>query len=98
MGRAFLGNRRGYYGINDERQFFKQFVGGIFIAIVMTGLDQDMMQKNLSCRNIKSAKKNVYMLSLSLVPVNLLFLSLGAALYLFAAREGITIPVRSDDL
>jgi Na+/proline symporter len=84
--------------INDERHFFKQFVGGIFISIVMTGLDQDMMQKNLSCRNIKSAKKNVYMLSLSLVPVNLLFLSLGAALYLFAAREGITIPVRSDEL
>jgi Na+/proline symporter len=84
--------------INDERHFVKQFVGGIFIAIVMTGLDQDMMQKNLSCRNIKSAKKNVYMLSLSLVPVNLLFLSLGAALYLFAAREGIPIPERSDDL
>jgi len=84
--------------INDERHFFKQFIGGIFISIVMTGLDQDMMQKNLSCRNIKSAKKNVYMLSLSLVPVNLLFLSLGAALYLFAAKEGIPIPERSDDL
>jgi SSS family solute:Na+ symporter len=84
--------------INDERHFFKQFIGGIFISIVMTGLDQDMMQKNLSCKNIRSAKKNVYMLSLSLVPVNLLFLSLGAALYLFAAKEGIPIPERSDDL
>jgi Na+/proline symporter len=84
--------------INDERHFFKQFIGGIFISIVMTGLDQDMMQKNLSCKNIRSAKKNVYMLSLSLVPVNLLFLSLGAALYLFAAKEGIPLPVRSDDL
>jgi Na+/proline symporter len=84
--------------INDERHFVKQFVGGIFIAIVMTGLDQDMMQKNLSCKNIKSAKKNVFLLSVSLVPVNLLFLSLGAALYLFANKEGIPIPERSDDL
>lgn len=84
--------------INDEKHFIKQFLGGIFIAIVMTGLDQDMMQKNLSCKNIRSAKKNVYMLSLSLVPVNLLFLSLGAALYLFASKEGIPIPDRSDDL
>lgn len=83
--------------INDERHFVKQFLGGAFIAIVMTGLDQDMMQKNLSCKNIKSAKKNVYMLSLSLIPVNLLFLSLGAALYLFAHKEGIPIPERSDD-
>jgi len=83
--------------LNDERHFIKQFLGGIFISIVMTGLDQDMMQKNLSCKNIKSAKKNVYMLSLSLVPVNLLFLSLGAALYLFANKEGIPIPERSDD-
>jgi len=84
--------------INDERHFVKQFVGGMFIAIVMTGLDQDMMQKNLSCKNIKSAKKNVYLLSVSLVPVNLLFLSLGAALYLFANKQGIPIPERSDDL
>lgn len=84
--------------INDERHFIKQFLGGIFISIVMTGLDQDMMQKNLSCKNIKSAKKNVYLLSVSLVPVNLLFLSLGAALYLFANKVGIPIPERTDDL
>jgi SSS family solute:Na+ symporter len=84
--------------INDERHFVKQFLGGVFISIVMTGLDQDMMQKNLSCKNIKSAKKNVYLLSVSLVPVNLLFLSIGAALYLFANKQGIPIPERSDDL
>ena len=84
--------------IYDERHFIKQFLGGIFISIVMTGLDQDMMQKNLSCKNIKSAKKNVYLLSVSLVPVNLLFLSLGAALYLFANKVGIPIPERTDDL
>ena len=79
-------------------QFVKQFLSGAFIAVVMTGLDQDMMQKNLSCRNLKEARKNVYWMSAALVPVNLLFLSLGALLYLFAARESIPLPVRSDDL
>ncbi len=64
----------------------------------MTGLDQDMMQKNLSCRNIREARKNMYWMSLSLVPVNLLFLSLGALLYIFAQRNGIVIPEHSDDL
>ncbi|KPK83844.1 MAG: sodium:solute symporter [Bacteroides sp. SM23_62_1] len=83
---------------NDEKYFFKQFLSGAFIAIVMTGLDQDMMQKNLSCRNLREAKKNVYLLSLSLVPVNLLFLGLGAALYIFAYQHAVPIPERSDDL
>ncbi len=78
--------------------FVKQFLGGAFIAIVMTGLDQDMMQKNLSCRNLKDAQKNMYWMSLSLVPVNLLFLSLGALLFIFAAQYGITLPEKSDDL
>lgn len=83
---------------NNENHFFKQFLSGAFIAVVMTGLDQDMMQKNLSCRNLKEAKKNIYMLSLSLVPVNLLFLTLGAALYIFAHYNAIPIPERTDDL
>jgi Na+/proline symporter len=78
--------------------FIKQFLSGAFIAIVMTGLDQDMMQKNLSCRNLKEARKNVYWLSVSLVPVNLLFLSLGALLYLYAGQFSIPLPERSDDL
>ncbi len=78
--------------------FVKQFLSGAFIAIVMTGLDQDMMQKNLSCRNLKDAQKNVYWMSLSLVPVNLLFLSLGALLYLFVAKSAIALPAMSDDL
>ncbi len=78
--------------------FVKQFLGGAFTAIVMTGLDQDMMQKNLSCRNIREAKKNMYWMSLSLVPVNLLFLALGALLYIFAGRNGIAIPEHTDDL
>ena len=78
--------------------FFKQFFAGAFIAVVMTGLDQDMMQKNLSCRNIKEAKKNMYWMSFSLVPVNLLFMSLGVLLVIFAQKNGIIIPERTDNL
>ena len=78
--------------------FVKQFLSGVFIAIVMTGLDQDMMQKNLSCRNLKDAQKNIYWMSISLVPVNLLFLSLGALLYMFASQHSISLPAQSDDL
>jgi SSS family solute:Na+ symporter len=78
--------------------FVKQFLSGAFIAVVMTGLDQDMMQKNLSCRNLKDAQKNMTWMSISLVPVNFLFLSLGVLLFMFAARHGIPIPEQSDDL
>ncbi len=78
--------------------FIKQVLSGVFIVVVMTGLDQDMMQKNLSCRNLKDAKKNMYWMSIALVPVNLLFLSLGALLFIFAARYSIPLPEQSDDL
>ena len=76
--------------------FLKQFVSGMFITIVMTGLDQDMMQKNLSCRNLSDAKKNMTTLSWVLVPVNLLFLFLGAVLYIYAAEKNITLPPKAD--
>jgi Na+/proline symporter len=69
--------------------FFKHFLSGMFICIVMTGLDQDMMQKNLSCRNLHDAKKNMYWMSSLLVMVNILFLSLGALLYIYANSTGI---------
>ncbi len=82
----------------DGRYFFKQFTGGAFIAIVMTGLDQDMMQKNLSCRNIHEARKNMYWFSLTLVPVKLLLLCLGALLIIFASESGIVMPERADDI
>lgn len=82
----------------DKRFFLKQFLAGAFITITMTGLDQDMMQKNLSCKNIGDAKKNMYWFSLILVPVNLLFLGLGALLFLFAQSKGIALPQFSDDL
>lgn len=83
---------------NDSRHFVKQFVGGVFIAIVMTGLDQDMMQKNLSCRNLKEAKRNMYWFSVALVPVKLLLLSLGILLLIFASQTGIPLPERADDI
>lgn len=82
----------------SSQNFFKQFFAGAFIAIVMTGLDQNMMQKNLTCRNLKDAKKNMIWFSWILVPVNLLFLSLGLLLYVFAAEKGIALPARTDDL
>jgi solute:Na+ symporter, SSS family len=86
------------YEWQDKRFFLKQFLSGAFIAIVMTGLDQDMMQKNLSCRNLKDAQKNMITLSWILIPVNLLFLFLGAILFLYAGQQGIPIPALTDDL
>ncbi|NPA35345.1 MAG: sodium:solute symporter [Chlorobi bacterium] len=83
---------------HSKQNFFKQFLSGAFITIVMTGLDQDMMQKNLTCRNLKEAQKNMYWYGAAFVPVNLLFLGLGALLYIFANRNGIPIPERADNL
>lgn len=82
----------------SKQNFFKQFFSGIFITIVMTGLDQDMMQKNLSCRNLKEAQKNMYCYGISFVPVNLLFLSLGILLMVAATQTNIAIPAKGDDL
>lgn len=83
-------------GWSNPNNFFKQFLSGALIAIVMTGMDQDMMQKNLSCKNIGEAKKNMYTMSSMLVVVNILFLSLGALLYIYAQSKGIAIPKNSD--
>ncbi|MFN6944191.1 MAG: sodium:solute symporter, partial [Cytophagaceae bacterium] len=82
----------------DSKNFFKQFVSGAFLALVMTGLDQDLMQKNLSCRNIKDAQKNIFSFSVIMVVVNLLFLVLGALLYIYANEKGLAIPTESDQL
>ncbi|MDA3890222.1 MAG: sodium:solute symporter [Salinivirgaceae bacterium] len=83
----------------NERTFFvKQFLSGAFITIVMTGLDQDMMQKNLSCSNLKDAQKNMYWYGAAFVPANILFMALGVLLYIFAAQKGIPIPAKADDL
>lgn len=83
---------------NDKQYFFKSFLSGVFITIVMTGLDQDMMQKNLSCKNIKEAKWNMYAMSVVLVVVTFVFLFLGALLFLYANQKGIEIPSRTDEL
>ncbi len=82
---------------HNPRFFLKQFFSGMFITIVMTGLDQEMMQKNLSCRNIKEAQKNMFTFSGILVAVNLLFLFLGALLLIFIQNKGLTIT-SSDDI
>jgi Na+/proline symporter len=83
---------------HNRNFFLKQFFSGAFIAIVMTGLDQEMMQKNISCRNLKEAQKNMFTFSGILVVVNLMFLFLGAALYLYATAKGIAVPKKTDDL
>ena len=82
--------------INSKQNFIKLFFSGVFITIVMTGLDQDMMQKNLSCRNIKDAQKNMTALSLILIPVNLIFLFLGAMLFIYSGHFNIAPPLSSD--
>jgi len=82
---------------HHERFFLKQFFSGMFITIVMTGLDQEMMQKNLSCRNIKEAQKNMFTFSGILVFVNLLFLFLGALLLIYVQTKGVVVT-SSDDL
>ena len=84
--------------VKSPQYFVKLFLSGMFIPIVMTGLDQDMMQKNLSCKNLKDAQKNMTLLSLILVPVNLVFLFLGAVLYFYAAHLNLPLPALSDQL
>ncbi len=83
---------------HDKRFFLKQLLSGAFIAIVMTGLDQEMMQKNLSCRSLKDAQKNMFTFSFIMLIVNFLILFLGAILFMYANKTGMSLPVRSDDL
>lgn len=78
--------------------FIKQFLAGIFITIVMSGLDQDMMQKNLTCKNLKEAQKNMLTFSAIFVAVVWMFLTLGALLYIYAEFHQISLPQKSDDL
>ena len=82
--------------VNDAQYFIKSFLAGMFITITMTGLDQDMMQKNLTCKNLKEAQKNMISFSIVLVFVNILFLVLGLMLTQYANQHGIT--AKKDDL
>ena len=83
---------------SDKKYFFKQFFSGVFMAIVMTGLDQDQMQKNLSCKNIKDAQKNMLVFSSILIFVDLIFLCLGALLYIYSDTFSLLIPSNPDML
>ena len=76
-----------------KNHFIKSFLGGMFITICMTGLDQDMMQKNLTCKNLKDAQKNMVSFSIVLIGVNFIFLLLGALLFIYADEMGIGIPL-----
>ena len=82
----------------SKQSFWKQFLSGVFVAIVMTGLDQDMMQKNLTCKNLREAQKDMCTYGVCFIPVNFLFLVLGVLLYTFAAGQGIEVPAKTDQL
>ncbi|GET21069.1 sodium:solute symporter [Prolixibacter denitrificans] len=87
-----------HWGWRSGNNFFKQFFAGMFVTVVMVGLDQDMMQKNLTCRNVGEARKNMIWFSASFVIAVALFLGLGVLLYIFAAKTGTPVPERTDDL
>ena len=82
----------------SRQYFWKQFLSGIFIVIVMTGLDQDMMQKNLTCKSLGEAQKDMCSYGFAFVPANLLFLTLGVLLCLLAERQGVALPAAGDEL
>lgn len=83
---------------NSPMFFFKQFIGGALITITMTGMDQEIMQKNLTCKTLGDAQKNMFWFSIILVMVNLLFLTLGALLFIYSEQNNIPIPQYTDEL
>ncbi len=82
----------------SRQNFWKQFLSGVFVTIVMTGLDQDMMQKNLTCRSLRDAQKDMCTYGFAFLPANLLFLALGILLTLLARQQGLALPTQGDDL
>ncbi len=82
----------------SRQHFWKQFLSGIFVTIVMTGLDQDMMQKNLTCKTLRDAQKDMCSYGFAFFPANLLFLSLGILLMMLARQQGIALPTQGDEL
>ena len=93
MSRVFV-----FDDVADKQYFWKQFISGIFIVIVMTGLDLDMMQKNLTCKTLRQSQLNMCVNGLMYLPINFLFLCLGVLLYQFVASTGFPIPNSSDEL
>lgn len=82
----------------SKQNFWKQFLSGVFVAVVMTGLDQDMMQKNLTCKSLRDAQKDMCTYGFAFVPANLLFLALGILLMMLAGKTGVALPAQGDDL
>ena len=99
---AVMGDERGRVFVLDDwtspRYFWKQLLSGAFIVVVMTGLDQDMMQKNLTCRTLHEAQKNMCTYGLAFLPANALFLGLGVLLAQLFEQQGVTLPARGDEL
>jgi Na+/proline symporter len=100
--KAIMADERSRIFVFDDwvsrQNFWKQFLSGIFIVVVMTGLDQDMMQKNLTCKSLRDAQKDMCSYGFAFVPANLLFLSLGVLLTILAARQGTSLPATGDEL
>ena len=84
--------------LRSTQNFWKQFISGIFIVIVMTGLDQDMMQKNLTCRTLRESQKNMLSYGIAFLPINFILLLLGSLLVIYAQRSGITLPTEPDKI
>jgi Na+/proline symporter len=84
------------WDINSKNNFWKQFIGGAFIAACMTGLDQNMMQKNLTCKTLGESQKNIFWFSIVMILTNLIFISLGVLLYVYADSLGIQLPIKLD--
>ena len=85
-------------GLHTVSFDFVSILSGVFIVIVMTGLDQDMMQKNLTCRSLRDAQKDMCSYGVAFVPANLLFLCLGVLLVLLTSKMGMALPASGDDL
>jgi hypothetical protein len=84
--------------VNDKRFFWKQFLAGVFTVIAMTGLDQDMMQRNLSCKNPADSQKNMVTSVIFQFIVIAMFLMLGVLLYIYVQAKNIALPAKSDEL
>ena len=82
----------------SRQNFWKQFLSGVFIVIVMTGLDQDMMQKNLTCKTLREAQKDMCTYGFAFVPANMLFMALGVLLMLLAQKQNVALPAMGDEL
>ena len=89
------------FNFNDwhsTQYFWKQFISGIFIVIVMTGLDQDMMQKNLTCRTLRESQKNMLSYGVAFLPINFILLLLGSLIITYSQHSGIALPDAPDKI